>query len=111
MNNATKLEESGIPNLIECVKTAPLETLEMSLKMYPNAINRQDDMGLTALHWAAHLRNYAAVRALLGTLKADLTIRDSNNKSIMDHALTGGHERIINLILQHQEFYGDDTPD
>ncbi len=111
MNNATKFEESGIPDLIECVKTAPLETLEMSLKLYPNAINRQDDMGLTALHWATHLRNFSAVIALLGTLKADLTIRDKNNKTIMDHALAGGHERIIRLILQHQEFYGDDTPD
>ena len=65
---------------------------------------------VTALHWAAHLRNYEAVMAILGTSKADFLIRDHNNKSVMDHALAGNHAQIINLILQYQEFKNSDTP-
>ncbi len=110
MNNVKALPIKDIPDPIQCVKTGATEKLEMSLRLYQNSINKQDDMGLTALHWAAHLRNYEAVVAILGTSKADFLIRDHNNKSVMDHALAGNHAQIINLILQYQENNNNDTP-
>lgn len=111
MNTAIKLENPTIPDIIQSVKTGSSQELETLLNEYPDHINSQDDMGLTALHWAAHLRNYRAVLILLQTGKADAFIRDYSSKSVIDHALAGGNDDVIELILSYVDPIQFDTPE
>lgn len=110
MNTAIEHENRNVLNIIESVRFGTLDDLVTALHIAPDTINMQDDMGLTALHWAAHLRQFKAAECLLNTGNVDIYIRDNNGKTLMDHALSGGHEKIISLILHHQEKQESDTP-
>lgn len=103
-------ENRHVPDVIQSVRFGTYDDLMAALHIAPDTVNVQDDMGLTALHWAAHLRQYKAAECLLNTGNADIYIRDYNGKTLMDHALSGGHEKIIALILQYQEKLESDTP-
>lgn len=91
---------ANMPEIIRHVRLGSIHDLKQSLANHPDSINQQDDMGLTALHWAAHLRFFEAVEFILETGKADIFIKDSRNKTVMDHALAGNDDRIITMLLR-----------
>lgn len=87
-----------MPDAIRYVRHGLLVALKETLIQNPQQVNEQDSKGLTALHWAASHRFYAAVIALLETGKADLTIQDCRRRTALDHAHSGGHQKIIEAI-------------
>lgn len=107
---AIEHENHNTIDIIHCVRFGTLYDLETALRVVPDKINLQDDMGLTALHWAAHLRNVKAVEILLNTENSDIYIMDNSRKTLMDHALSGGHDKIIQMILHYKEKLESDTP-
>lgn len=89
---------ADVLDAIRYVRNGLLDALKDTLAQNPEQVNEQDSKGLTALHWAASHRFYAAVIALLETGKADLNIGDCRGRSALDHAHSGGHQKIIEAI-------------
>lgn len=89
---------ADVPNIIGYIRSGFLDALEKALEQNPKQANVQDSNGLTALHWAANHRFYAAVMLILKTEKADVSLKDCRGRTALDHAISGGHQKIIEAI-------------
>ncbi|KAK8040054.1 ankyrin [Apiospora rasikravindrae] len=66
-------------------------------------VNAQDDLGRSALHWAAALGNTRWARHLVHDLDADGLRRDRDGKTALHEAATNGYEKIVKTLLENQK--------
>ncbi|MGB4058018.1 MAG: ankyrin repeat domain-containing protein [Alphaproteobacteria bacterium] len=80
--------------------------VQATIRDFPRDFNCQDRFGMTALHWAAANRHHAMCQILLDTNALDLSIQDNRGRTALDHAISSGDTKVIQLIMQ--KMYGDD---
>lgn len=73
-----------------------------ALEQDPTCINKQDEAGLTALHWASGNRDLVITEMLLNFPKGkvDPWIKDIRGRTAIDHAIESGRREIIDLLKQ-----------
>ncbi|KAK8093512.1 hypothetical protein PG997_000197 [Apiospora hydei] len=70
-------------------------------------VNAQDELGRSALHWAAALGNTRWARHLMRDLEADGLLRDRDGKTALHEAATNGDEEMVKMLLEHQKVLGN----
>ncbi|KAK7949240.1 uncharacterized protein PG986_010126 [Apiospora aurea] len=66
-------------------------------------VNAQDQLGRSALHWAAVLKNTKWAQHLMGDMGADVLLQDIDGKTPLHEAATNGSEGIVKLLLGNQK--------
>ena len=92
-------ERKMTPEIVWLAQNGKVTEFKAYLEKHPNEINLQDDAGLTALHWGAGHRNLAICEAALGIENIDLFIKDCRQRKAIDHAIDGGHQKIIRTLM------------
>ncbi|KAK8078270.1 hypothetical protein PG996_004440 [Apiospora saccharicola] len=75
-------------------------------------VNAHDELGRTALHWAAALNCKEWAEYIIKHLEADGVLRDIDGKLPLHEAVISGHDDIVELLLQSQRIRDNiDTQD
>ncbi|KAK7978392.1 hypothetical protein PG988_005882 [Apiospora saccharicola] len=75
-------------------------------------VNAQDELGRTALHWAAALNCKEWAEYIIKHPEADGVLRDIDGKLPLHEAVIRGHDDIVELLLQSQRIRDNiDTQD
>ena len=59
----------------------------------------EDEKGLTALHWAAHLGHVRCVRVLLADPRVDVNFKSQQGGTALHMAAEGGQTKVVELLL------------
>ncbi|CAG8708321.1 3803_t:CDS:2, partial [Dentiscutata erythropus] len=78
-----------------------ISQIKSVIKKYKAEINRQNQNGKTALHWAAKI-GYIFIVEILTKNKAQVDIGDNNGDTPLFYAVKAGHKKIINILIDHQ---------
>ena len=59
----------------------------------------EDEKGLTALHWAAHLGHLECVRVLLADPRVDVNFKSQKGQTALHAAAEEGKDEVVELLL------------
>ncbi|MBI5684164.1 MAG: ankyrin repeat domain-containing protein [Verrucomicrobia bacterium] len=99
VNEKSPRTKEGVMPIQVAVIARHNEILELLLARNAD-VNAKDDIGLTALHWAARWRNKGAARLLLAN-KADVNAKDNYGHTPVDAAEQNQNTEIAALLRSH----------
>jgi len=90
-------------NLINAVKAADTNIVRLQVETGNININYQDEVGMTALHYAAAYDARPCLRILVGSGKCNYLLRDKKGRSASELAFEYGKDYAVGRLLMMKE--------
>ena len=84
---------------MEAVRGKHVDVVELLLRQPKIKLNTQDDLGMTALHYACLRSNMQIVKILLSHPKLNPNMRDHGDLSPMELSVINGHHNAVHILL------------
>lgn len=99
-------------DIIAATRANKIEDVYAAIGDDDSCVKDSDRNGMTALHWAAALNNYAISEVLLKNKHTPKEAVDNFGRQPMQLALEHGHEELNELFFRHvfPEVYEQDDP-
>ena len=94
--------ESKVSNrtcLMEAVRGEHVDVVELLVRQPKIKLNTQDELGMTALHYACLQSNMQIVKILLRHPKLNPNIREHGDLSPLELSVANGHHNVVHILL------------
>ena len=94
--------ESKVSNrtcLMEAVRGEHVDVVELLVRQPKIKLNTQDELGMTALHYACLRSNMQIVKILLRHPKLNPNIREHGDLSPLELSVANGHHNVVHILL------------